>query len=108
MKISATVFYSFLVCPREAWFYYYRIFPDVERECLVLGRLVHESFYKKFRKEILIDDLVKLDLLRGKLLAEVKKSSRHKEAAKLQLAFYLYYLKHKKGIEIKERNFVVS
>jgi len=34
-------------------------------------------------------------------VAEVKKLSRHIEAAWLQLAYYLYSLKHEKGIEFE-------
>ncbi len=66
---------------------------------LALGRLVHETSYPRDRKEIFIDNLIKIDLVRDELIGEVKKSQRHKRAARLQLAYYLYYLKHEKGLE---------
>ncbi len=101
MKITAYVFYSFQICPREAWFYFHSISSDKENPYLELGWLVHETSYQRSRKEIFVDQLLKIDLFRGELLAEVKKSSRHIEAARLQLAYYLYYLKHEKGFEFE-------
>ncbi len=99
--INGTIFYAYQVCSREAWFYYHRLNPPQENELLLLGRLVHEGSYQRVRKEIFVDQLLKIDLFRDEMVAEVKKSSRHKEAARLQLAYYLYYLKHEKGIEMK-------
>ncbi len=101
MKITATVFYSFQICPREAWFYHHHIGSDSDHEYLALGRLVHEMSYRRYRKEIFVDQLLKIDLFRGELVAEVKKSSKHIEAARLQLAYYLYYLKHEKGLDFE-------
>jgi len=100
-RLNGTIFYAYQVCPREAWFYYHRLNPPQENELLLLGRLVHEDSYQRARKEIFVDQLLKIDLFRDEMVAEVKKSSRHKEAARLQLAYYLYYLKHEKGLEMK-------
>ncbi len=99
--ISPYIFQAYLTCPREAWFEYHSIGSDQDHEYLALGRLVHETSYQRSRKEIFVDQLLKIDLFRGELLAEVKKSSRHIEAARLQLAYYLYYLKHEKGLEFE-------
>ncbi len=98
--VNATVFYAYQVCPREAWFYFHHINPDQDHELLDLGRIIHKFSYQRDRREIFVDRLLKIDLLRGELVAEVKKSSRHKKAARLQLAYYLYYLKHEKGLEL--------
>jgi CRISPR-associated exonuclease Cas4 len=35
------------------------------------------------------------------LVAEVKRTSKHKEAARLQLAYYLCYLKQEKGVKLE-------
>ncbi len=101
MRINGTIFYAYQVCEREAWFYYHRMNPPQEHELLSLGKLVHETSYQRDRKEIFVDRLLKIDLVRGKLVAEVKKSSRYKEAAKYQLAYYLFYLKREKGLSLK-------
>ncbi len=99
--ISAYIFQAYLTCPREAWLEYHSIGSDQDHEYLALGRLVHETAYRRFRKEIFVDQLLKIDLLRGKFVAEVKRSSKHKEAARLQLAFYLFYLKQEKGLNLE-------
>ena len=99
--INATIFYAYQICKREAWFYYHRVNPPQEHPLLDLGRLVHETSYRRSRKEIFVDQLLKIDLFQKELVAEVKRSSRHKKSARLQLAYYLYYLKHEKGLELK-------
>ncbi len=98
-RINATIFYAYQVCPREAWFYFHHINPAQDHELLDLGRISHEFSYKRDRKEIFVDNLLKIDLMKGELVAEVKRTSKHKEAARLQLAYYLCYLKHEKGLE---------
>ncbi len=97
--ISPYIFQAYLTCPREAWLEYHSIISDQDHEYLVIGRLVHETSYQRHRKEIFVDQLLKIDLFKGELVAEVKKSSRHIRAARLQLVYYLYYLKHEKGLE---------
>lgn len=96
--IPPYIFQAFSTCPREAWLEYYHIHSDQNHELLALGRLIHEHSYTRLRKEIFVDQLLKIDLFRNNLIAEVKKSSKHLEAARLQLAYYLYYLKHQKGL----------
>jgi CRISPR-associated exonuclease Cas4 len=99
--ISPYIVQAFLTCPREAWLEYHSIHSDQEHEYLALGRLVHEISYQRHRKEIFVDQLLKIDVFRNELVAEVKRTSRHKRAARLQLAYYLYYLKHEKGLEFE-------
>lgn len=97
---NAYLVYSYIVCKREAWFYYHHIEPPSGNVMLELGKLIHLESYKRERKEILIDNFLKFDLVRNEIIAEVKKSSKNIEAARLQLAYYLYYLKHEKNIEV--------
>lgn len=99
--ISPYIFQAYLTCFREAWLEFHSIHSDQDHEYLVLGRLVHETSYQRFRKEIFVDRLLKIDLFRDKLVAEVKKSSKNIQAAKLQLAYYLYYLKYEKNLQLK-------
>jgi len=96
---NGTVFYAYQVCTREAWFYHHNISPNKEYSYLSLGRLTHETSYQRERKEILVDNVIKIDLIKNELVAEVKKSQRHRKAARLQLAYYLFYLKYEKGVE---------
>jgi len=99
--INPYVFQAYLVCSREAWFEFHSLASDQDHPLLSLGRFVHEDSYSREKKEIFVDRSLKIDILRDQLVAEVKKSSRHQEAARMQLAYYLYYLKHKKGVECK-------
>jgi len=99
--ISPFIFQAFLTCHREAWLEYHSILSDQEHEVLSIGRLIHETAYKRERKEIFVDQLLKIDLLKEDLVAEVKKTSRHEEAAELQLSYYLFYLKHEKGLNFE-------
>ncbi|MCF6191904.1 MAG: CRISPR-associated protein Cas4 [Candidatus Hydrothermae bacterium] len=90
---------AYLVCPRQAWLEGHGIHGDQQHDDLAEGRWVHETSYRDVRKEIWVDEHLKVDLFEGELVAEVKKSSRKVDAARWQLLYYLYYLKHYKGIQ---------
>ena len=67
------------------------------------GKIIHENSYTRMKnKEVLIDDIIKLDIIQGDNVREVKISSKMKEADEMQLYYYLYYLKsigiEKKGL----------
>lgn len=65
------------------------------------GKVVHKNSYPRMKKrEVLIDGLLKLDIVDGDYIREVKISSKMSKADKMQLMYYLYYLK-KKGIKKK-------
>lgn len=85
----------YLVCQRKLWLYSRDLRMEQTNERVALGRLLHERSYREQpRHEMLIDNLIKIDLLgsQGKVL-EVKYSRRMKEAAQMQILYYLYYLK---------------
>jgi len=82
-----------VVCPRKLWLFSRGIRLEASSERVLLGKLLHERAYPDLpRKEVMIDDLIKIDVVGEKVL-EVKYSRRLREAARLQLAYYLYYLK---------------
>jgi len=60
-----------------------------------LGRLLHERAYPDLpRREVIIDELIKVDFVEyEQRVLEVKYSSRLVEAARLQIGYYLLYLK---------------
>ncbi|AZK60356.1 CRISPR-associated protein Cas4 [Candidatus Desulforudis audaxviator] len=78
-----------------------QICPDEDNTYLHLGRLIQNQSYGRERKEVRLEHLC-LDLIRREeetlVVAEVKKSSRAREAARMQLAFYLYELEQM-GVE---------
>lgn len=77
--------------------------PDEDNPYIDLGRLIHETSYKREKKEIIFDN-VKMDIVTDGdnqiVVAEIKKSSRFEKSATMQLAFYLIKLKDA-GIEAK-------
>ncbi|MFA0753077.1 MAG: hypothetical protein IMHGJWDQ_000845 [Candidatus Fervidibacter sp.] len=84
-----------VVCRRKVWLYAKGLRMEPLSERVALGRLLHERAYPDLpRREVLIDDLIKVDILetQSKVL-EIKHSHRFVEAARLQVAYYLLYLK---------------
>ena len=95
---NGTLIWYYYICKREVWLIAHGIEPPQENEFISIGRLIHEEYYRKFKKELLVDNKIKIDVLEGrKVIGEIKKSSKYLESAKMQLAFYLYYLKTVKG-----------
>ncbi|MFN3420668.1 MAG: Dna2/Cas4 domain-containing protein, partial [Armatimonadota bacterium] len=83
------------VCQRKVWLYSKGLRMEPLSDRVALGRLLHERAYPDLpRRELLIDDLIKIDLLEheNKLL-EVKYSRKLVDAARLQVGYYLLYLK---------------
>lgn len=99
-NINGTLIWYYYICQREVWLIGHSIEADQENDFLTLGRHIHESFYKREKKEIFIDNTIKIDILSNKkVIGEIKKSSKFIQSARIQIAFYLYYLKKEKGIE---------
>lgn len=77
--------------------------PDEENDNVVIGRFLHENRYPRDKHEVVVGH-IKIDLVqasRGEvLIAEIKKSSRFLESARLQLKYYLFVLKEL-GVEVK-------
>ncbi|MDN5364947.1 MAG: CRISPR-associated exonuclease Cas4 [Thermacetogenium sp.] len=94
---------AYVICRRKAWLMYRQISPDEDNVFLHMGRLIQGQSYGRERKEVRLEHL-SLDLIRrddeNLIVAEVKKSSRARAAARMQLAFYLYELREM-GIEAK-------
>lgn len=102
LKVNGTLVWYYHICKREVWLIGHGIEADQQSDFLLLGKHIHEIFYKDRKKEINIDNVIKIDLLPGgKVIGEIKKSSKFLESAKMQLAFYLYYMKYEKGVEME-------
>ncbi len=84
-----------VVCPRKLWLYAKGLRMEPLSDRVALGRLLHERAYPDLpRREVFIDDLIKVDLLEheSKVL-EIKHSRKLIDAARLQVAYYLLYLR---------------
>lgn len=105
LRIGGTEVHYYVLCPRKLWWFSHgmeqeHIAGNAGQENVALGQLLHaESYPGKARKDVLIDDLLRLDFTEGGVVHEIKKSKGGQRATLYQLLYYLYYLKHEKGIE---------
>lgn len=88
----------YFICHRKLWLYSKNLGLEEGHERVVDGTLLHERSYKNAdRKELVIDQMFRIDALEGEYVREVKISSKMTDADKYQLLFYLYQLK-KRGL----------
>jgi CRISPR-associated exonuclease Cas4 len=74
---------------------------DIDRETTNIQRGTHvdETSYRDSRSSFMIDNRIQLDVLDSGDIMEVKVSSTLEEPARMQLVFYLWYLREIHGIE---------
>ncbi|MBI2953916.1 MAG: CRISPR-associated protein Cas4 [Chloroflexi bacterium] len=101
--IGGTLIWYYTICPRQVWLLAHNVLPDQADHNIQVGRLIDQWSYPQQRhRGINLDNTVVIDVITGEgVVAEVKKSSASLDAARLQLAYYLYYLKHNKGVTTK-------
>jgi CRISPR-associated exonuclease Cas4 len=89
----------FFVCERKLWFFDRGIRMEKESDRVFLGKLLdEESFPRKKRRGITIDECITVDMVDGGTIQEIKYSSAFEKASIMQLGYYLYYLRMK-GVE---------
>ena len=100
----------YFICKRKLWLFSKGITMEQENDRVMSGKIIHENSYKREKnREILVDNLIRLDIVNKDYVREIKISSKMENADKMQLYYYLYYLKrlgiNKKGIlnYVKER-----
>ncbi|GAE87585.1 CRISPR-associated protein Cas4 [Acetivibrio straminisolvens] len=103
VRINGTLIWYYFICKREVWLIAHGISADQDDENIEIGRFIHENAYSREKKEIDFDNF-KVDVadsIDGKIVVqEIKKSSKYKKSAQMQLLFYIYEIK-KSGIEAK-------
>lgn len=97
IEITGTLIWYYYICHREVWLMARKIEPDQGDSNIQIGRFIQEQTYLRDKKEISLGN-IKLDIIRVKdgqvvVVGEVKKSSKFKKIATMQLAFYLLELK---------------
>lgn len=91
----------YYVCKRKLWLFDKGITMENTSDRVLQGKIVHEySYPREKNKEILIDDMIKLDILDKDYIKEVKISSKMEKPDRMQLLYYLFYLKQM-GVEKK-------
>lgn len=105
LQIGGTEVQYYVYCPRRLWWYAHGMQQEHAgansgQEHVAMGQLLHqESYADKARKDVMIDDLLRLDFTDEGVVHEIKKSKSGQKAAYYQLLYYLFYLKYEKGIE---------
>lgn len=103
INVNGTLIWYYFICQREVWLMSHQLVPDQDDQNIDLGRFFHDQSYKRKSKEINLGNIVidVMDSEDGELIVgEVKKTSKFKESARMQLLFYLKELKDK-GLEAK-------
>lgn len=105
-QISPSLFNAYNICPRQAWLMSRQLTADQDNMYLGIGRLIEEFTFEREKKRIYLADIgAMLDIVLKKnghlVVAEIKKSSKTMKSGLLQLKYYLYLLKKKKGIDVK-------
>ncbi|MEG2918444.1 MAG: CRISPR-associated protein Cas4 [Clostridium sp.] len=99
LKIQGVKFNYYFICKRKLWLFDKGIAMENNSERVLQGKTVHENSYTKAKhKEKLVDDMIMLDILEDEKLREVKITSKMKDVDRMQVLYYLYYLKQL-GIE---------
>ena len=104
VRITGTEVHYYVLCPRKLWWFSHGVEQEhvtgsQGAENVALGQQLQEGSYPgKARKEVMIDDLLRIDFLEGGAVHEIKKSRGAHRATIYQLLYYLYYLKREKGM----------
>lgn len=99
--ITGTEVAYYFICARKLWFFAHKIQCEQESDAVRLGKHIHETSYKREKKEVSIDGVIVLDWIDHEKMVvhEVKKSASMDKAHIWQLKYYLWYLEQK-GLNI--------
>lgn len=99
IRFTGTEINYYFLCKKKLWYFSHDISMEQGSDMVYLGKLIHESSYEREKKEIDIDDTIKIDFIgRDRVIHEVKKSDKVEEPHIWQLKYYIWYLKQK-GVE---------
>jgi CRISPR-associated exonuclease Cas4 len=106
-KIQGIKVNYYFICKRKLWLFSKGLGCEKLSERVSIGKILHETAYPREKeREILIDDTIMLDLASEDYIREIKLSSKMEEADKMQLYYYLYFLKQKGIIKKGMINYV--
>jgi CRISPR-associated exonuclease Cas4 len=83
---------------RHQYLFSHHIEMERENDAVALGQLLHEESFPRQKKELLIDDLIRIDFFDDEAVHDIKKGRSMEEAHRAQILYYLWYLKQK-GVE---------
>lgn len=95
-QTTGTEINYYFLCKKKLWYFSHDIQMEQESDLVYLGKLVHESSYNREKKEIDIDNTIKIDFIdKDRVIHEVKKSDKVEVPHLWQLKYYIWYLKQK-------------
>jgi len=98
-RVTGVMMQYYFVCERELWFLSRNVEIDRSNPNIVRGTRVDEESYERKKRNFYIDGNVAIDVLDDGKVVEVKPSSKLEEPARMQLLYYLWYLKEVAGVE---------
>jgi len=99
LRITGIKINYLFVCERKLWLFDRGIGMESTSERVLLGKILEESsFLSEEKRKIMIDELICIDILSDDEIREIKYSNRMEDANRMQILYYLYYLK-KLGIK---------
>lgn len=97
-RVTGVMVQYYHACQRELWFDSRDIEIDRDNPAIVRGTNVDETAYQDGRRNLRLG-MISIDLLEDGRVIEVKPSSDLAKPARMQLAYYLWYLKHVIGVD---------
>lgn len=101
VKITGVKINYYHICHTKLWLFSHNITFENEDDNVNIGKLLHEKYYSRDKKDITIDNTISIDFIKKKNgvleVHEIKKTKKMEEAHLIQMNYYLYYLK-KRGI----------
>lgn len=83
----------FSICKRKLYIYSKGISFESESELVKMGKAVEDMTYQNKTKNLKINN-INIDFIENRMiLSEIKKSDKMKDSDRMQLKYYLYYLK---------------
>lgn len=94
-RITGVEVNYFFVCKRKLWLFGKKLTMEHSSDDVYLGRLLHETSYQyKPQREVMIDNLIKVDIAEGgEKIHEIKLSRKMEQAHYFQVLYYLYFLR---------------
>ncbi|KJU82835.1 crispr-associated protein cas4 [Candidatus Magnetobacterium bavaricum] len=84
------------VCQRKLWLFDRHITMEAESDSVMLGKSLEQSAYPLEKsREIMIDNLIKLDVVGPDTIREIKLSGSIADADRAQILYYLFILKQR-------------
>ena len=95
LRITGVKINYWATCLRRLWLFAHHITLEHTSDRVALGKFLHETAYRhQGRRDVLVHELIRIDIVEQRnRVVEVKYSPKLLQAARLQLGYYLWYLR---------------